>query len=199
MHRYATVPAADQIVVGAVYDPRLLEDYAGPCFTHDKHRLMQHDAIDNEGKLIPPWTYYDQLRPGTVVLITATLHCFRFNVNTPGRNERKVRVDSRCAAFTALILQNVHTAGLPDSRYQTGSPREITPSRAAPCSAYHSQRCGPSTDSCRFHCIRRSHPHHLGFACILVQEKAGEAWCQCSRSVRVKAVPSESQPRWEEH
>ncbi|KAL0957606.1 hypothetical protein HGRIS_001390 [Hohenbuehelia grisea] len=40
-------------------------------------RLVQRDVRDVDGSLIPPWKDYEAFRPGTLVLVEATLHCFR--------------------------------------------------------------------------------------------------------------------------
>jgi hypothetical protein len=48
---------ADDIKLDAYYDPRLLSDYGGPCFQHQKARLKQLDVCDVPGDLIPPWEH----------------------------------------------------------------------------------------------------------------------------------------------
>ncbi|KAJ2912288.1 hypothetical protein MD484_g8125, partial [Candolleomyces efflorescens] len=62
--------------VGTFYDPALLPDYGGPCFRLKKNKMVQADFRDSDGDLIPPWQYHDDLRPGTIVSIRGTLHCF---------------------------------------------------------------------------------------------------------------------------
>lgn len=85
---HVTVPTGDEIYVGAHYDPRVLYDFRGAGFKLMHNKLVQHDVRDVDDNLIPPWKAYEELRTGTVVLIEASIHCFRFNVN--GRRERKV-------------------------------------------------------------------------------------------------------------
>ncbi|PPQ81745.1 hypothetical protein CVT26_007673 [Gymnopilus dilepis] len=82
------VPTGEEVHVGACYDPRLLYDYRGPAFKLVNNKLIQHDIRDINDQLITPWAAYEELRPGTLVLVEATIHCFRFNVN--GKRERKV-------------------------------------------------------------------------------------------------------------
>ncbi|KAJ7017249.1 hypothetical protein C8F04DRAFT_963517 [Mycena alexandri] len=62
---------ADDIKLGAYYEPRMLPDYGGSYFNHLKAKLLQ---LDNQ--LIPPWKFYEVLRPGTLVLCLVSLHCF---------------------------------------------------------------------------------------------------------------------------
>lgn len=83
-----SVPTGDEIYVGARYDPHILYDFRGAGFRLVHNKLVQHDVRDIDDNLIPPWKAYEELRTGTVVLMEATIHCFRFNVN--GRRERKV-------------------------------------------------------------------------------------------------------------
>jgi len=79
------VPTADDIKMGALYNPLLLSDYGGPCFQHQKALLKQLDVRNTIGNLIPPWGLYDALRPGTLILATVTLHCYVFNDTDRGR------------------------------------------------------------------------------------------------------------------
>ncbi|TFK59636.1 hypothetical protein BDN72DRAFT_780458 [Pluteus cervinus] len=73
-HRSCAFPLAFRI--GALYDPSILPDYKGDLFKHRRAKLVQHDVRDEEGRLVPPWEIYSALRPGTVVLIMVTLHCY---------------------------------------------------------------------------------------------------------------------------
>ncbi|KAJ6473623.1 hypothetical protein C8R47DRAFT_987327 [Mycena vitilis] len=72
-------PAAGEIKLGAHYEPSLLPDYGGPYFNHTKAKLVQQDIRDVQNNLIPPWKIYDALRPGTLVLLLVSLHCFLMN------------------------------------------------------------------------------------------------------------------------
>ncbi|KAJ7779472.1 hypothetical protein DFH07DRAFT_765757 [Mycena maculata] len=73
-------PIAADIKLGAFYDPRLLPDYGGAYFRHVKAKLLQLDVRDGtEGAnnaLIPPYEFYDRLKVGTLVLVSASLHIF---------------------------------------------------------------------------------------------------------------------------
>ncbi|KAJ7109674.1 hypothetical protein C8R43DRAFT_904739 [Mycena crocata] len=79
----ATPGRTHEIRLGALYDPRLLSDYGGAYFNQTKARLVQLDVRDGteNGKnaLVPPFNFYDRLRPGTLVLISASLHIFVMN------------------------------------------------------------------------------------------------------------------------
>ncbi|KAJ7486254.1 hypothetical protein B0H11DRAFT_1648474, partial [Mycena galericulata] len=74
-----SIVAAD-IKLGAFYDPHLLPDYGGPYFKQIKAKLVQLDVRDGtEGgnnALIPPYQFYDRLKLGTLVLVSASLHIF---------------------------------------------------------------------------------------------------------------------------
>ncbi|KAJ7459324.1 hypothetical protein FB451DRAFT_1046152 [Mycena latifolia] len=70
------LPGGDEIKLGAHYEPSLLPDYGGSFFNHVKSKLVQHDVRDKNNVLIPPWRYYEELKPGTFVLVLATLHCY---------------------------------------------------------------------------------------------------------------------------
>ena len=78
----------DKIKLGALYDPRLIPDYGGPCFDHHHAQLKQLNIKDVDGKLVPPWKLYELLKPGTLIIANVTLHCFVF---PEGERGRKVR------------------------------------------------------------------------------------------------------------
>jgi hypothetical protein len=73
-HLLLTYSLAD-ISLGAFYDPRLLPDYGGPIFRHKSARLVQRDIRNMNGDLIPPWKTYEELRPGTLVLMKVSFYC----------------------------------------------------------------------------------------------------------------------------
>ncbi|KAJ7663749.1 hypothetical protein DFH06DRAFT_986320, partial [Mycena polygramma] len=70
---------AEDIKLGAHYEPALLQDYGGSYFNHIKSKLVQLDVRDTQNNLIPPWKFYDALKPGTLVLALVSLHCFTMN------------------------------------------------------------------------------------------------------------------------
>ncbi|KAJ6454562.1 hypothetical protein C8R47DRAFT_955212, partial [Mycena vitilis] len=72
-------PAPEDIKLGAHYEPALLQDYGGSYFNHIKSKLVQLDVRDTQNNLIPPWKFYDALKPGTLVLALVSLHCFTMN------------------------------------------------------------------------------------------------------------------------
>lgn len=77
--------------LGAYYDPSVLPDYGGSYFNHSKARLVQLDVRDVKNNLIPPWKFYEALRPGTLVLCLVSLHCFTMSDDSgKDRKERKV-------------------------------------------------------------------------------------------------------------
>ncbi|KAJ7633385.1 hypothetical protein DFH06DRAFT_991055 [Mycena polygramma] len=78
------------IKLGAHYEPSLLPDYGGSYFNHNKAKLVQQDVRDIKNNLIPPWKLYDALRPGTLILILVSLHCFSMNDDTTKEIKRRV-------------------------------------------------------------------------------------------------------------
>ncbi|RXW17502.1 hypothetical protein EST38_g8345 [Candolleomyces aberdarensis] len=76
----------DDAYVGKRYPPELQVDYGGPCCQLKHNKLIQHNVRDIDGNLIPPWKYHVDLRPGTIVLIEATIHCYNM---TQGKRDRK--------------------------------------------------------------------------------------------------------------
>ncbi|KAJ7020411.1 hypothetical protein C8F04DRAFT_974322 [Mycena alexandri] len=79
------------IKLGAFYEPSVLPDYGGAYFNHQKAKLVQLDVRDMHNELIPPWKFYDALRPGTLVLCLVSLHCFTMSDDSnKGAKERKI-------------------------------------------------------------------------------------------------------------
>ncbi|KAJ7891180.1 hypothetical protein B0H13DRAFT_1524774, partial [Mycena leptocephala] len=73
---HSVLHLADEIQLGAFYEPSLLPDFGGDYFNLVKNKLVQHDIRDVHSNLVPPWKIYEALRPGTLVLVLVTLHCF---------------------------------------------------------------------------------------------------------------------------
>ncbi|KAJ6461570.1 hypothetical protein C8R47DRAFT_1080539 [Mycena vitilis] len=84
-------PTGEDIKLGAHYEPSLLPDYGGAYFNHTKAKLVQQDVRDVQNNLIPPWKIYEALRPGTLVLLLVSLHCFLMNdENSKEPRQRKI-------------------------------------------------------------------------------------------------------------
>ncbi|KAJ7606485.1 hypothetical protein DFH06DRAFT_1348024 [Mycena polygramma] len=84
-------PRPEDIRLGAHYEPALLPDYGGPYFNHVKSKLVQLDVRNINNDLIPPWKFYDALKPGTLVLALVSLHCFVMtDISGKERKERKI-------------------------------------------------------------------------------------------------------------
>ena len=85
-----TIPlfVVNAIELGSFYDPDLLPDHRGDYFKHVHAKLVQLDIRDENDTLIPPWDMYDNLRPGTVVLIDASLVCW--HIFAKGRGDKLV-------------------------------------------------------------------------------------------------------------
>jgi hypothetical protein len=83
--------SANVVEIGAFYDPNLLPDHRGNYFNHVNAKLVQLDIRDEDDNLIPPWNMNDKLRPGTIVLIDASLVCWHiFTKGRGGKLDRKV-------------------------------------------------------------------------------------------------------------
>ncbi|RXW16138.1 hypothetical protein EST38_g9717 [Candolleomyces aberdarensis] len=92
--------------VGTFYDPALLPDYGGPCFRLKKNKLVQADYRDSDGDLIPPWQYHDDLRPGTIVSIKGTLHCYNMAAKDGQRRDKKF-YQINAKSLTVLLPSNI--------------------------------------------------------------------------------------------
>lgn len=71
-----SVAAADNLVVGGLYDPKLQSDYGSGIFAHDKARLKAHPFYDKYNNVLKPWMLPVNLRVGTLLVFEATFHCF---------------------------------------------------------------------------------------------------------------------------
>ncbi|KAJ7036750.1 hypothetical protein C8F04DRAFT_953370 [Mycena alexandri] len=90
-HLNVLVALDEDIKLGAFYEPSVLPDYGGAYFNHLKAKLVQLDVRDIHNELIPPWKFYDALRPGTLVLCLVSLHCFTMSDDgSKGAKERKI-------------------------------------------------------------------------------------------------------------
>jgi len=96
------IPSKREIHLGAYYNPRLLPDYGGELFRHHDAKLMQHDVRGMDNKIIPPWEYYEELRPGTIVLCNVTMHMYQ--INNP--KQKKIRKVKCRPTETSLPLTN---------------------------------------------------------------------------------------------
>ena len=47
--------------VGQLYEPKLLYDCRSPLFQNLKCKLVQHEILDMNHKIIPPWDQYEAL------------------------------------------------------------------------------------------------------------------------------------------
>ncbi|KAK7017123.1 hypothetical protein VNI00_018664 [Paramarasmius palmivorus] len=63
------LPKDDCVKLHARYDRRVFRDYGGPIFAQRTAQALQQDFRGVEGDLIPPWKYFDVLRPGTFILL----------------------------------------------------------------------------------------------------------------------------------
>ncbi|KAG6877068.1 hypothetical protein C0992_010962 [Termitomyces sp. T32_za158] len=90
----ANVGQVPVVHTGGFYDPRLNEDYRGPYFNLVHNKLVQLDVRDEENELVAPWQFYDRLKPGTLVLLMCSLHCFVLKDRTPIRKIYQINAHS---------------------------------------------------------------------------------------------------------
>jgi hypothetical protein len=88
-YQYLFPLTGSEIHLGAFYEPATLYDCRGSYFQFGGNKLRQLDIRDEASQLIPPWKCYDELRPGTLVLVKASLHIYAFTDNV-GAVKRKV-------------------------------------------------------------------------------------------------------------
>jgi len=67
------------VKIGGYYSPELLPDYLP--------KLIQHNVINADGKLILCWDNFNKLCPGTLVLCVISLHVWNI-ANRDGRFKR---------------------------------------------------------------------------------------------------------------
>lgn len=96
------------VEIGKFYEPSLLPDFSEDKLqlVHDK--LMQYDVRDIDGELIPTWLIERELKPGTVVLVSAVLHIYNIK-NDRGNGFCRVRMKASPSPSTAqhnLVLSN---------------------------------------------------------------------------------------------
>ncbi|KAK7032409.1 hypothetical protein VNI00_013157 [Paramarasmius palmivorus] len=61
-----------EIALGDLYDPSVLPDYGGSLFQHRRAKVIQPDYRDGRNKkLLHPANWWSDLRPGTLVAVTA--------------------------------------------------------------------------------------------------------------------------------
>jgi len=97
--------------VGQLYEPNRLSDYGGQLFRNSECKLVQHEILDMNHKIIPPWDQYAALRTGTLVMATVTLHSFTMKVKdlhgVETGKQRKVHISSRCLRIASPSVQDL--------------------------------------------------------------------------------------------
>ncbi|KAF8320642.1 hypothetical protein F5887DRAFT_1291293 [Amanita rubescens] len=87
------VSVPTNIKLGQFYNPKLLADYGGPLFRHNRAMLVQRNIIDTEGKLTAPWQEYDKLRTATVVLMRISLRTYTVQVGYRSKKFYQIYAD----------------------------------------------------------------------------------------------------------
>ncbi|TEB38494.1 hypothetical protein FA13DRAFT_1786262 [Coprinellus micaceus] len=109
--------------VGDLYEPASQMDYGGPGFQLEQAKLVQRDVRDVSGRLVHPKDYFDVLRPGSLLLVNATLHCFIMPPNDRMKRERKFYQMN--AHSVRVIAPSILPADRPRHRTTTGSRRAV--------------------------------------------------------------------------
>ncbi|GBE78554.1 hypothetical protein SCP_0114430 [Sparassis crispa] len=79
---------------GALYEPTLQLDYIGDYFNLVNAKLVQPEFRDANDNYIAPWKLHDALRPGTIVAVNASLHCWIFQKKSRVRKIYQIHADS---------------------------------------------------------------------------------------------------------
>jgi hypothetical protein len=69
--------------------------------------LVQHNIIDEDENLVPCWTLYHRLRPGTLVLCKVTLHGWNI-----GNRDGKFKRVSVCDFRALFEIQSHRTSSI---------------------------------------------------------------------------------------
>lgn len=79
-------------ILGELYNPNLMPDYCPDQFNLVNDMLVQHDIRDISKELIPCWKNAEYLRPGTVVMVLASLDIYNIMIERtdPKRGFRRV-------------------------------------------------------------------------------------------------------------
>ena len=96
-HWHQHSSSGSEIFLRASYEPSLVYDCHGAYFHFVRNKLRQLDIWDKASQLIPPWKCYDELRPGTLILIKASLHIFVFMDNQENIKKKA------CFSFICII------------------------------------------------------------------------------------------------
>ncbi|KAK6967138.1 hypothetical protein R3P38DRAFT_3244608 [Favolaschia claudopus] len=113
-------PLAEKILLGAFYDPRLLEDFGGPSFNLTKAMLRQLDHRGPDNKLIPPWKNYSAFRPGTLIVATVSIHIYTFKVDGPDRDK-----DRKIFQLEAHTIRVLDESDFPVEKRRIHIPRHL--------------------------------------------------------------------------
>ncbi|KAF8167649.1 hypothetical protein B0H34DRAFT_854551 [Crassisporium funariophilum] len=118
--------------VDGLYPLDRLPDHRGTLFQQKKAQLVQLDIRDTDDNLIPPWDIYSKLRPGTIVLVEATLVVWHIpkSKRDKGDKDKKVyqiqghRLRILADSDEAVNMQSEHNLPLP--------PPQVTHSDTSP-------------------------------------------------------------------
>ncbi|KAK1235035.1 hypothetical protein PQX77_001744 [Marasmius sp. AFHP31] len=84
------LPTIDAVRVAAEYAPNVYPDYGGPGFQHRIAKARQPDFRDSQNRIVAPWTFWDELRPGTLIMANILIVVWVIpSKNKQGRDELK--------------------------------------------------------------------------------------------------------------
>ncbi|KAH7917804.1 hypothetical protein BV22DRAFT_1076604 [Leucogyrophana mollusca] len=69
-------PVASLASPNDLFNPRVLPDYGGELFRHEKAMLRQLDMRDTDNNLVPPEAWYSTFTPGSLIMARVTMHAF---------------------------------------------------------------------------------------------------------------------------
>ncbi|KAJ7597833.1 hypothetical protein C8J56DRAFT_1042002 [Mycena floridula] len=93
-----------------VYAPKLQPDYGGNIFAHQSALLRQLPVFHADDSLVAPWRLYGELRPGTLVIAHATLHCFKY---AGGGGDKRRKIFQLNAHTVKILSPSVESVVVP--------------------------------------------------------------------------------------
>ncbi|KAF9024872.1 hypothetical protein BDP27DRAFT_1376691 [Rhodocollybia butyracea] len=115
------MPNDRNIKLGAQYDPHVLSNYGGLLFCQRLAKLKQADFRNVKGDLIPPWRYYNELRPGTLIIANISIAVYVIP-GKEGRMDRKI-YHANINSLKVLAYSDIPIAkpGVDEPRNDAGS------------------------------------------------------------------------------
>ena len=148
--------SGSEIFLGASYEPNLLYDCRGPYFHFVRNKLRQLDIRDKASQLIPPWKCYDELRPGTLILIKASLHIFIFT-----DNQENIKKKATFSFIHLIDSPSHHISGLPTERAEHPRDCKFQSPRTSQANPHTPRVHNTSKHNFVFYHLHQQHRHRI--------------------------------------